>query len=137
VLLAFLVLSATGPTESRAQGVHFHAVLVGGNEVAAGDPDGFGTAAIHFRSATEVCVAVIVNRSGVPTAAHIHKAFPPQNGPVVVPLTTPNGGNPGSSVSCVAVATSFYAEMRANPSQFYVNVHTTAFPGGAIRGQIF
>jgi hypothetical protein len=28
------------------------------------------------------------------------------------------------------------AEIQANPRGFYANVHTTAFPGGAVRGQL-
>ena len=34
------------------------------------------------------------------------------------------------------LATTTGADLCANPSAYYVNYHTTAFPGGAIRGQL-
>ena len=37
-------------------------------------------------------------------------------------VATPNPGTTGAALC-------------ANPSAYYVNYHTTAFPGGAIRGQ--
>jgi hypothetical protein len=74
-------------------------------------------------------------------AGHIHEAPAGVAGSVVVPLfvapasptsarhikqkgtATPNAGTTG-------------AELCENPSAYYVNYHTTAFPGGAIRGQL-
>jgi CHRD domain len=34
-----------------------------------------------------------------------------------------------------AIAASLAAAICAHPEDYYVNYHTTAFPGGAIRGQ--
>jgi hypothetical protein len=74
-------------------------------------------------------------------AGHIHQGAPGVAGPVVVPLfvapapttsaghikqhgtATPNAGTTGAAIC-------------QNPSAYYVNYHTTAFPGGAIRGQL-
>lgn len=140
VLSAFIIagaLWALAGSAAQAQGLHFHAVLVGGNEVAGGDVDGFGTAAAHFRSSTQICVAIIVSKIATPTAAHIHEGFAPTNGPVVIPLTAPAAGNPGGAFGCAAVTSALYNAIRSNPTKFYVNVHTADFPGGAIRGQLF
>ena len=70
------------------------------------------------------------------TASHIHRGRSGVNGPVVFPLYTgtgafdPNtpvgGGIMLSAENLVDLLTGYY----------YVNVHTTAFPGGEIRGQI-
>jgi len=76
-----------------------------------------------------------------PFAAHIHPA--PRNiaGPVAVPLLTPPGAT--SEVSaCVtaaeggAMTPAELAAIVADPGAFYVNVHTTTYPGGEVRGQL-
>jgi hypothetical protein len=134
----FLVgLSVMGASAASAQGVHLHANLVGGNEPAGGDPNGFGTAAIQFRSSTEICVAIVVAKIKKPIGAHLHQGFPPENGPIVVPLTTPSKGDPGESFTCATIEAELAARIKKNPSNFYVNVHTSDFQGGAIRGQLF
>jgi hypothetical protein len=51
----------------------------------------------------------------------------------VVPFTPPTSG---ASSGCVTITTALADEIVANPAGFYVNVHTTAFPNGAIRGQL-
>jgi len=67
------------------------------------------------------------------TAAHIHIGGPGENGRPVVPLEAPEGGTSGG---CAPVAAELSAALLANPGGYYVNVHTRAFPGGAIRGQL-
>lgn len=63
------------------------------------------------------------------TAAHIHAAPPGVNGSVIIPL--PNG----SPIDGVFALTSTQrADLLAG--NLYVNVHSTNFPGGEIRGQI-
>ena len=54
-------------------------------------------------------------------------------GPVVVTLPTPIFN---SEIDCVDIDPAVYADIAANPSNFYVNVHTEAFPNGALRGQL-
>jgi hypothetical protein len=74
-------------------------------------------------------------------AGHIHQAPVGVAGAIVVPLfvsptpptnarhirqsgvATPNAGTTGAAIC-------------QNPSAYYVNYHTTAFAGGAIRGQL-
>lgn len=67
------------------------------------------------------------------TAAHIHKGGPGETGAPVVPLAAPAQGSAGS---CVQVTPEVSAALLANPGGYYVNVHTRAFPAGAIRGQL-
>jgi hypothetical protein len=40
------------------------------------------------------------------------------------------------SGGCVSAARDLIKTIRMNPSNYYVNVHTTDFPDGAIRGQL-
>ena len=103
----------------------------------AGDPDGLGSATILVADSDTVCFGITVKNLDAPVAAHIHRGRRNENGPIVIPLTPPSGGNPGTSSGCVdGVAAALTTELSEHPNRFYVNVHTTAFPGGAIRGQL-
>jgi hypothetical protein len=73
-----------------------------------------------------------------PTAAHIHRGFGPQAGPIVVTLVRPTTGDPGFSGRCIGISAALSAEIRGNPAKFYINVHAAApYAGGAIRGPLF
>jgi CHRD domain len=104
-------------------------------ERGAGDPDGFGSASFTF-DGDRVCFGITVANLDAPVMAHIHRGGRSVNGPVVVPLTQPATGDPGASSGCVAIDAALAAEIQANPRGFYANVHTTAFPNGAVRGQL-
>jgi hypothetical protein len=60
-----------------------------------------------------------------------------KTGPVLLNLTPlPSSESPSSG--CVTnVPTSVVADLRADPDGFYLNVATTEFPDGAVRGQFF
>jgi CHRD domain len=128
------------------QATPFSAVLNGGNECNGaspplcrnGDVNGFGSATIIFPTATSVCFGITVSGlTGTPTAAHIHFGPSGINGGIFVVLTPPTAGNPGASSGCVSgVSAATIAGIRFDPREWYVNVHTTNFPGGAIRGQL-
>jgi CHRD domain len=113
----------------------------GSVEVPAGDPDASGTALIRLNVAEGlVCFKLTVRGSDPLTAAHIHQAPAGVAGPVVVPLTTPTAlaGDPSvqQSKGCVSADPSLIATIKANPSQFYANVHDKAFPAGVVRAQL-
>jgi hypothetical protein len=101
----------------------------------AGDPDGFGSASVTFDDG-QLCFGITVGNLDKPVAAHIHRGRKFENGPVVVPLTPPTDGDPGTSSCCVSVAPDLAAAIQADPRAYYVNVHTSAFPDGAVRGQL-
>jgi hypothetical protein len=126
-------------------GVSHLALLAGGNEVskdgkaAAGDEDGKGAASLSLDpEAGTLCFGVVVNNIDGPVAAHIHQGKAGHNGPVVVPLKAPDGGNPGAVSGCIEnVDRALLHAIHAHPWAYYVNIHTSAYPDGAIRGQIF
>lgn len=77
------------------------------------------------------------------TRAHIHKGAAGANGPIHWDFL--EAGNPVASIGgqpadlrgvARARAAAVLSDLLAHPDQYYVNAHSTAFPGGAIRGQI-
>jgi hypothetical protein len=110
-------------------------ILSGANSVPPADADGFGVSVVRTNAETgQVCYLIVVTRlDGTVTAAHIHKAPAGANGPVVVPFNPPVDG---FVHGCTTVAPALAADIGANPSAYYVNVHTTVFPAGAVRGQL-
>ena len=119
------------------------ATLSGANEVSAtgtpgaGDPDGSGQATVRLNETTgEVCWHITVTGIALPAvAAHIHAAAAGVNGPIVVPLAPPPDAS-GVSESCTTADVAVVAAIVADPASYYVNVHTTEFPDGAVRGQL-
>lgn len=75
-------------------------------------------------------------------AAHIHKGKAGENGPVVANLAWPQDGQAADCLDARLRPAQFplgdavVADILANPQNYYVNVHNTKFPSGAIRGQL-
>jgi hypothetical protein len=121
----------------------FAARLSGANEVpvaggpAVGDPDGRAVALVKVQGSR---VTFSAEWTGItaPTLGHIHQGAAGVNGPVKVALFgTPLPDTATAAAGAVTVTDPKIADsIRANPGGFYVNLHTTAFPGGAVRGQL-
>jgi hypothetical protein len=120
--------------------------LLGGNEVPPADPDGRGLAFVDT-GRTRVCFALAWTGIGAPIFAHIHSGVAGVNGPVVVlffDVPEPAGSPPAAlpdtinaAAGCVGgQSPALLRDIRQHPSAYYVNIHTAAFPGGAIRGQL-
>lgn len=115
------------------------AVLTGSQEVPPRPVAGFGNATVTFDAARQnIAVTITATNLGSPiNNFHIHEAPAGTNGPIVVDIiglggTFTNGVMTGTFPISAAVA----QRMLQNPSNFYVNVHTQQFGGGAIRGQL-
>jgi len=134
VALAMLAL----PAAISAGGRPFTAPLTGAAErPGPGDPDGTGTAWLWVNyGQMEICYELSVENITLPAAAaHIHLAPPTAAGPVVVPLNAPDAS--GFASGCAAVTdAALLKNILQNPSQYYVNVHTSDFGPGAVRGQL-
>jgi hypothetical protein len=69
------------------------------------------------------------------TAAHIHAGAAGVSGDVVVPLfTEPPAGE--LSGCLLAADLELLALIDTNPADYYVNIHTDAYPAGFVRGQL-
>ena len=133
VAAALLASCATSPGGGRAE---LRVSMNGLQEVPGpGDPDGNGTAEVRVNgSQAEVCWNLYARDIDQAVAAHIHRGAEGVAGPPVLTLTTP--GPDGHSQGCATVDEALAGAMVLQGHDFYVNVHTTAFPNGAIRGQL-
>jgi hypothetical protein len=92
---------------------------------------GSGSATVTIRLGKgELCYTLTVTGVTDVTAAHIHRG---STSAIVVPLTAPTSG---SSSGCLSVDRTLLQEILNNPGAFYVNVHTTGFPNGQVRGDL-
>ena len=111
------------------------ATLDGKAEVPGpGDPNGNGEFSGWFDPAAgRICYTLGVGSLASPTMAHIHRGEAQVAGDVVVALANPTHE---IADTCTQAAPALISEIIANPSAFYVNVHTTQYPKGAIRAQL-
>lgn len=117
--------------------MNFSTTLSGANEVPPADPDGTGTAAVTIDIPNnQVCYTLSVQNIALPAAAaHIHRGTAGEKGDVVVPFDLVPDAS-GMATSCVKADPALLNEIATNPAGFYVNVHSSEFPDGAVRGQV-
>lgn len=112
---------------------NFTANLSGSNEVPAGDAGATGKATVTVDAGSgEVCAKVTSTVTDA-AAMHIHKGAKGANGAVVVTLDVKSIN--GDSI-CAAGTAAVAGDIAADPAGYYVNIHTPAAPGGAVRGQL-
>ena len=129
-------------TVSAAHGPNAHifafSLTPEAEEPEVGDVGASGSAAILVVPAADLICYRLIWRDieGNVVGAHIHEA------PVGVDNPAPLVGLiaetfPGTSGRYQACTVSAEADAIAeNPENYYVNIHSTVFPGGAIRGQL-
>jgi hypothetical protein len=117
----------------------------------SGDPNGTGEAYVfgidgdpntlcYVLTVDKVAETELAPSPTAPRAAHIHKGAAGTNGPVAVNLAWPQDGQ---SADCLTLGEegkftgqATVQEILNNPEGFYVNVHNSEYPGGAIRAQL-
>lgn len=148
--VAAAVFGPWGPAMAGHENAVLQTDLTGREEVAetpgiAGDPRGRGEAyvfGIDNDAATLCYVLTISSLRGTATAAHIHEGAAGTNGPVVAALASPADGDAadclteGEKGKFPTGEEGIVQRILQNPADFYVNVHSEAFPGGAVRGQL-
>jgi hypothetical protein len=145
MLSALLLLLGVALTPvSAATGV-FRLTLTGDQEATptcsppdvCGDPDAVG-AAILIVNPVRDTVCFLARWSGIDgtvVAAHIHVAPEGVPGPVVVPLFAGTFDGSDKTRDCVS-ANGLADDILADPSSYYINIHSTVYPPGAIRAQL-
>lgn len=135
-----LVFALLWSVSLHAAVIVFEATLSGAEEVPPNASPGTGSATLALDT-TALTLSVDVDFDGLlaPTiAAHLHCCTPPgANAPVVVPFAP---GFPLGVMSGGFFDVFVLPDLALLPSLLagltYVNVHTTTFPGGEIRGQV-
>ena len=134
LLTAVLAWTSTAPMlASAAETATFSAALSGAAEVPANTSAGTGTldATLDKDTNTLTWKMTYVGLSGPATMAHFHgPAMPGANAGVAVPFASAVSPLEGKATLTPAQVADLMA------GKWYANVHTTANPGGEIRGQL-
>ena len=98
-----------------------------------GPADAKGTATVTLDDgAKTVCYDLKYSGISKPTGAHIHTGAKGVAGPVAVDFNLVKNGDKG----CVSADPAVIGQIRDDPGGHYVNIHTSEYPKGAIRGQL-
>ncbi len=111
--------------------ITFKAVLSSANEVPVNASSATGTATLIFNSTTKIFTVTVTYTGLTAVAGHIHKAAAGISGPVIFPfsgLTSP--------ITYTSAALDASQEADLNATLYYVNLHSSSYPGGEIRGQL-
>lgn len=132
--LAALLVMGSGPTAAQSAVVSLSAKLSATSELPPGRSVGTGGMEGNFDPATGVLRWKVSHGglSGPVTAAHLHgPALPGENAAVVVPFTSALG----SPIEGQARLDTRQAGQLLE-GRWYVNLHTSMYPDGEIRGQV-
>ncbi len=138
LVLGALCASVLG---ASAQIVEFRATINAAQENnPANTSTATGSAIMHYNFATNTfdLMISITGMSNVATASHIHEAAAGANGPVVTNL----GGETAYTRTGNTLSATFYnvrhlgTPLTLLQSGAYFNIHSAAYPGGEVRGQL-
>jgi hypothetical protein len=139
--------SACGDDEpSGPQSITYTATLSGANEVPARTTTATGSATLTMTGTTVNYTVTGTGFTSPVTAGHIHIGAVGVNGPIIVPLTITAGATSTTGSGTFSVAAPLTngtttvsgdsMKVLLNLGTSYVNIHTSTFPGGEIRGQV-
>ena len=135
--IRLLALAATLLITSGAQAasVDYNLVFSGANEVPANASPGTASGILTVNDTTgEISWNfAYADLQGTITAMHIHNAPAGANGGVVVGLGIAGGaGTLSDSTTDLTQA----GNINADPTNYYVNIHSNVYPGGELRAQL-
>ena len=110
----------------------FKATLTGAAEAPANASTATGSATLTFNTNTKIFTVTVTHTIATPSNGHIHQGAVGVSGPVIFPFASPWT----SPITYTSAALDATQEGVLNSNGYYVNIHTTTFPGGEIRGQL-
>ena len=137
----------------------FRGIMSPANEVPAANFQGGGSATCIayitrdssgkiISGSVDFIVGVFIGAPTGLTGLHIHKGAAGVNGPITIPTDLGTGGAAPAQAGLNLISKQAHAQpgdqaaldtlngLLDDPTQYYVNVHTSEFPGGAIRAQL-
>lgn len=129
-ILFFLINSCKQDSSLGDPITKFKATLTGAQEVPANPSTSTGVATITYnREGRTFNVEISYSSGFIPTGGNIHKGATGTNGPVIKSFTSLTGTVISANLNEVQVADLF-------ANLYYINVQTSAYPAGEIRGQV-
>lgn len=138
-----------GPASAAAPGVssalqdqagHFTVQLTGREVPGGGDPAGQSSGRLDLNEQQQTACFTVdwKGLKGEVTALHLHVAARGSEGPHWIDFFNDQRftGADGESSGCIPVAGEKIREVIDNPTNYYLNIHSTAFIKGAVRGQL-
>lgn len=113
----------------------YKATLNGANErPTANTSTATGTATLTLNNETKIFTLVVTytGLSAAATNGHIHKGAADVAGGAVFPFASPFT----SPINYTSIALTAAQEADLNATLYYVNIHSSTYPGGEIRGQL-
>ncbi len=149
-LVAAVSLVGGGPAGADNRGRPFRLGMSGAEEFnrqgVASNPHGdadHGTVVLTLNQGQEeICwqfgELTLTAGEGLPFAAHIHEAPRGRAGDIVVDLFGPSAAPTAypTGTTCVPAEADVIKEIRQNPEDYYINLHSAQHPGGMMRAQL-
>lgn len=136
-VLVLILVAAASP--AAADTIRYSITMSGAQVVPGpGDPDGTAIGTLWITENIGPNVSLIFwdftyANIGAPTSMHIHFDGPGDAG---AGLTTVTTGGPGTLINSITTTWDRALPITASPTDYFVDIHTAAFPFGAIRGQL-
>lgn len=132
-VVALMLVVATGCVTAPRGSLYCAELHGAGPGSDALDPEATGSARLEIEGTT-IRFRIRTENLGKVVATHLHTGAAGVNGPMAHEL------NPGFTGELLEGSTSVTPEIAAavvaDPSRYYVKLHSLKFPGGAIRGQL-
>jgi CHRD domain/PEP-CTERM motif len=133
-LVALSLLVAASP----AGAITYQIDMDPGQEVPGpGEAGGDATGTITMDFNGEIAWDITYTGLTTPLSAmHIHAGSAGEVNPPLIDLGISTSGGAGTLISSILADAATVAGIIANPTAFYINIHNTPFPGGAVRDQL-